>query len=223
MDWNLIKAVVFDAYGTLLNINFLDARLHHYFGEKASDISEVWRRKQLEYTWLRTLMQCYMPFSTVTAEALKFACNELSMPLKDEVLEDMMHRYFELSAYPEVPEVLEKLSNKHKLSILSNADLPMLKSAVQYNKIEHCLAEIISADQIKKFKPVSEVYKLATEILKLEKEQIAFVSANSWDIAGAKSFGLATIWLNRKGSNMEKLGFAPDAEIEKLDVLRDVL
>jgi len=223
MNWNQTDAIVFDAYGTLLNINSLDERLHHYYGENASNISEIWRRKQLEYTWLRTLMQRYEPFSTVTAEALEFACNSFSLPLKEEILKDMMHRYFELSAFPEIPSVLEKLSEKYKLAILSNADLPMLNGAVKYNKLGSLLTKIISADQIKQFKPVPEVYGLATKTLKLKEEQIAFVSANPWDVAGAKSFGLQTIWLNRKAGGMEKLGFTPDTEIKNLSALTSLL
>jgi len=219
MNWNQIEAIVFDAFGTLLNINSLDERLHHYYGEKASNISEIWRRKQLEYTWLRTLMQRYEPFSMVTAEALEFACNSLSYPLKDEILKDLMQRYFELSAYAEVSGVLKNLSKKYKLAILSNADFPMLNGAVKYNKLGSFLTEIISADQIKQFKPVPEVYGLAIKTLKLKKEQVAFVSANAWDVAGAKSFGLQTSWLNRKKGSMEKLGFVPDDEIKNLSAL----
>ncbi len=223
MNWSQTKAVVFDAYGTLLNINSLDERLHHYYGEKASNISEIWRRKQLEYTWLRTLMHRYEPFSTVTAEALEFACNSLSFPLKDEILKDLMQRYFELPAFPEVPKVLKKLSEKYSLAILSNADLPMLNGAVKYNKLGSLLTEIISADQIKQFKPIPEVYGLATKTLKVKKEQITFVSANPWDVAGAKSFGLQTIWLSRKPGGMEKLGFTPDTEIKNLSALTGLL
>ena len=217
MDKTEIKAFVFDAYGTLLNINSLDERLVFYFGEtSAQKISEAWRRKQLEYTWLRTLMTRYEPFSKVTSHALDFAFKSLSIHLDDHIRNDLLERYFTLSVFPEVPEILKKLSVQYKLAILSNANPEMLEAAVKHNQIDAYISSILSADSIRLFKPRPEVYELTLKHLQIKKEEIAFISSNTWDVAGAKSFGLKSIWLRRKAGNMEELGFEPDKVIDQL-------
>ncbi|MEM9832843.1 MAG: haloacid dehalogenase type II [Bacteroidota bacterium] len=207
-----IQAFVFDAYGTLLNINSLDERLEHYFSDRAVTISATWRRKQLEYTWLRALMQRYAPFSQVTLEALAYACQTAEVKLTDEILQDLRQRYETLSAYPEVPDILHQLSQKYRLAILSNADPAFLALAVQHNKLDHYLEAVLSADALQTFKTVPQVYQLAVDALQLPPERIAFVTSNPWDVAGAKSFGLTTVWINR-GSIPEQLDFPADCEI----------
>jgi len=214
-----IKAIVFDAYGTLLDINSLDDYLAVYFGDKANAISTIWRRKQLEYTWLRTLMGRYRPFSEVTIEALDFACTQFNLSLTEDIKNDMKRRYYLLDVYPEVPEVLETLAKKYSLSILSNANLEMLEKAAQHNGIDKHLEQILSADAIKKYKPDPEVYKLTETKLAWKKDQIAFVSSNTWDVAGAKSYGLNVIWLRRANNTQETLGFNSDLSLDKLDHL----
>ena len=214
-----LKAIVFDAYGTLFNISSLDDRLHHYYGNKSGAIAKVWRDKQLEYTWLRSLMGRYEPFSKVTGDALENACRRQSVEFTRDMLDDMMLRYQVLAAYPEVQEVLDKLKRRHRLAVLSNADFKMLKSAVNHNGLEHVFDRIISVDVINKFKPTPSVYQLAISGLEIDKEYIAFVSTNTWDVAGAKSFGFKTIWLNRNNAIMENLDFEPDWTINSLHEL----
>ena len=214
-----VKAIVFDAYGTLFNISSLDDRLHHYFGQKSADIAGVWRNKQLEYTWLRSLMGRYEPFSKVTADALQHACRRYSVEFTNDILDDMMLRYQVLVAYPEVKEVLDQLKRKHHLAVLSNADYKMLKSAVDQNDLGTVFDRVISVDVIRQFKPTPGVYQLAISGLEVDKEYIAFVSTNTWDVAGAKSFGFKTIWLNRQNAISENLDFEPDWTIKSLHEL----
>lgn len=219
VNFKQIKAFVFDAYGTLFNIGALDDRLAHHFGENAAEIGTIWRQKQLEYTWLRTLMAKYQPFSNVTEDALGYACEKLGVKLNPEVVIDLMFRYHALSSFPEVKKVLDELRKKHHLAILSNAEHKMLQSAVVHNKLENVFNRVISVDVISQFKPSPKVYQLAISGLEVEKEYIAFVSTNTWDVAGAKSFGFKTIWLNRAKGTREHLGFEPDMIINGLDDL----
>ena len=214
-----MKAIVFDAYGTLFNINSLDDRLHHYYGKKSADIALAWRKKQLEYTWLRSLMGRYEPFSKVTGDALQNACRRHAVEFTRDMLDDMMLRYQVLTAYPEVKEVLDQLKRKHRLAVLSNADFKMLKSAVNHNDLDNVFDRIISVDVINQFKPTPNVYQLAISGLEGDKEYIAFVSTNTWDVVGAKSFGFKTIWLNRNNTVMENLDFEPDWIINSLHEL----
>ena len=214
-----LKAIVFDAYGTLFNISSLDDRLNYYYGKKSEDIALTWRKKQLEYTWLRSLMGRYEPFSKVTGDALQNACRRQSVEFTRGILDDMMLRYQVLAAYPEVREVLDQLKRKHRLAVLSNADFKMLKSAVTHNGLDHVFDRIISVDVISQFKPTPSVYQLAISGLEVDKEYIAFVSTNTWDVAGAKSFGFKTIWLNRNNTITENLDFEPDWTIKSLHEL----
>lgn len=213
-----VDAFVFDAYGTLFNINSLDERLAHYFGDRAEAISATWRRKQLEYTWLRALMQRYVPFSQVTQDALAYACQSVGATLTDEIRHDLRQRYERLSAYPEVPTTLQQLSQNYRLAILSNADPVFLKQAIQHNQLNNYLEAVLSADALQTYKTVPQVYQLAVDTLQLPPEQIAFVTSNPWDVAGAKSFGLTTVWINR-GNIPEQLGFPADFEIAQFHQL----
>ena len=213
-----IQAFVFDAYGTLFNINSLDERLAYYFGDQAEEISVTWRQKQLEYTWLRALMQRYVPFSQVTQDALAYACQLAKVNLTDEVCTDLLQRYEILKAYPEVLSVLQQLSQSYRLAILSNADPTFLEQAVQHNQLGNYLETILSADTLQTFKTMPQVYQLAVDALQLPPEQIAFVTSNLWDVAGAKSFGLTTVWINR-GTIPEQLGFMADYEVSEFRAL----
>lgn len=211
-----IKALVFDAFGTLFDVQSLDQRLETHFGSQASEINAIWRQKQLQYTWLRSLMDRYKPFSSVTAEALTFACKEIGVTLTDEVKAHMMQGYYELQAYSTLKKGLGELKKHYRLAVLSNADPAMLNSAAEFNEIDHFFDAILSVDSLQQFKPIPAVYELAPKALELQATEVAFVSSNTWDVTGAKSFGLFTIWLNRNQATMETLGYAPDIEINNL-------
>lgn len=214
-----VKALVFDAYGTLFDVYSLGKRLRYHFPQKAEQINPIWRNKQLEYTWLRSLMRQYVPFSQVTADALTFACKETNTTISNEIHQDLMQHYFTLDAFPKVSEVLTNLQHTHQLAILSNANHEMLNKAAKHNAIDQYLTAILSVDIIKKYKPNPEVYQIAENKLGLDRAEIAFISSNTWDVAGAKSFGLNVIWLNRGGGKLEELGFQPDEIVSSIEEL----
>ncbi len=216
-----VKALVFDAYGTLFDVFSLGKRLSEHFPQQASSINPIWRKKQLEYTWLRTMMGRYVPFSQITEEALRFACKQVNVSLSEEIHQDLMQYYFSLDAFPEVPDIFIQLKSTYQLAILSNANREMLDQAAAHNKISQHLSAIFSVDDIGIYKPQPEVYQMLVDSFGFAKEEIAFVSSNTWDVAGAKSFGLKVIWLNRSAGQMEELGITPDLTISHLKELLD--
>ncbi len=213
------KAIVFDAYGTLFDIASVQDRLEYHVGLHAQRFGEIWRGKQLEYTWLRAMMGRYQPFSVVTREALIYTCTVLSLHVSEEIVDDLMEHYLKLSVFEEIPDILATLRKSHQLAILSNADKPMLEKAVHYNQLSNSFDVILSADEVKTFKTTPVVYALAEKYLKLSKEEICFVSTNRWDVVGAKSFGFRVIWLNRHNQMMEAMEYLPDEIISSLSDL----
>jgi len=218
-----VKAMVFDAYGTLFNINSLDRILLEYFGDQAAELSALWRKKQLEYTWLRTMMDRYKPFSEVTMDALTNSCSTLGLTFTSEIRDELRKEYLRLEAYPEVREVLESLAKHASLAVLSNANIIMLNGAVERNNLEKFFSHVISVEEILLFKPRREVYQLACTKFQLEPEQILFVSSNTWDVIGAKSFGLKVAWLNRARRVMDELDFEPDFVLDEMEQLLEVI
>lgn len=214
-----IQAIVFDAYGTLFNVDAIESGLSRHFGEQAAAISQIWRRKQLEYSWLRTLMRKYKPFSEVTVEALQFACAEAGVTLIESVQMDLMKQYFVLDTFPEVSGLLKELSQHKQLAILSNANPEMMEAAAMHNGIDKHLSHVFSADVISQFKPVPEVYAIASQGLGYSPAEIAFVSSNTWDVTGASAYGFHAIWLNRNQGTMETLGYPPAQTIQELEEL----
>ncbi len=214
-----IKAVIFDAYGTLLDLTTIDRRLEFHFGDRAPGLAALWRRKQLEYTWLRTLMDDYRDFSEITADALVYACRQLQLQPKPSVLSDLIEHYYRLEIFPDVLEALPRLQPHFKLAILSNADTNLLEEAVKYNRIAPYLAAVLSVDAIRRFKPSPEVYRLPARELGLDSRRLLFVSTNAWDVCGAKAAGLRVAWLQRQPTAMEELGQQPDLIVNDLHEL----
>ena len=201
-----LKALVFDAYGTLFHIGALDELLEKHFSTQSQAIGQLWRSKQLEYTWLRSLMGSYQPFSQVTADALEYACNVSQVSLSREVREELVEGYYHLRAFPEVKSLLSQLGQSFRLAVLSNANPDMLGQAVKSNELDPFLEKVLSVDAVGRFKPDPAVYQLAVDALELDKASIGFISTNTWDVAGATSFGLSAIHLNRFGSHQDILG-----------------
>jgi len=211
-----VGACVFDAYGTLFDlINPVAARAAR-IGDKAEALSELWRRKQLEYSWLRSLMGQHADFWQVTGEALDYAMAALGV--EDLALRaDLMELYLSIPAYEEVPETLAALKAAGvRTGVLSNGSPMMLTSAVGCAEIAPSLDVVLSVEEVGVYKPDARVYQLACDRLRLEPEQIAFFSSNAWDIAGAASFGFRAVWCNRAGAPPESLPGAPVAEIRSL-------
>lgn len=215
-----IKAIVFDAYGTLFNVQSIQARLDLHFGANAASIGAKWRQKQLEYTWLRSLMNRYKHFDALTIDALAFACEAAGQDLTTAIKKDLMEAYKFIDVFFEVPHALSDLQTNYKLAILSNANYSLLQSAIQYNNIQMHFDTIMSAEEVGQFKTKPSVYQLTTQKLNLLTEEIAFVSSNTWDVAGAKSYGLKVIWLRRNKAIIEKLDFLPDYQIDHLSQLK---
>jgi len=185
-------------------------------------LSTLWRQKQLEFTWLRALMERYEDFWNVTEAALRSAVGQLKIQASPAQLHSLMQAYHFPSAFPDVRPALEHLKGS-PLAILSNGTPKMLESALNCNDLRSCLTEIISVDRVKTYKPSPRVYELGPHILNIPAEQILFVSSNPWDSAGAKAFGYRVCWCNRSRAEMEHLGFAPDVIVSELDDLVNVL
>lgn len=217
------KVIIFDAYGTLLDISSIDLQLEGLFGEKAPHIASTWRQKQLEYTWLRTLMGYYVPFQQVTQEALLYSCQKHRVELSDNHSKALMQAYDELKMYKDVQLALSRLKKRYKMGVLSNANSGMLNAAISHNNISHYFEHIISVDVLEKYKPAPEVYQLAERSFGVDRSSILFISSNTWDIAGAKNFGLKVGWVNRFDGHIEQLGPKPDIIFKTLEELSDVI
>jgi 2-haloacid dehalogenase len=217
-----VRALVFDAYGTLFDPFAVKVRAEELFPGNGAALSQLWRGKQLEYSWLRTLMGRYENFWKITDEALVYSCRILKLSCDEHQRNQLMQQYLALPAFPEVKPALEKLSSL-PLSILSNGTPEMLSPLVAANNMAHFFKNIFSVDALHMYKPRPEVYQLAVGSLGLPKEAIGFVSSNYWDIGGATSFGFQTYWLNRYSGVPDELGVAPAAVLTSLSELSHVL
>ncbi|MEE8189743.1 MAG: haloacid dehalogenase type II [Kiloniellales bacterium] len=218
-----IGACVFDAYGTLFDVHSAVGRGGAALGGKADKVSALWRQKQLEYTWLRSLMGSHVDFWQVTGDGLDFAlaANEVDDPaLRDRLME----LYLRLDAYPDVTAALESLrAGGKKTAILSNGSPKMLNAAVKSAGLEALLDETLSIEEVGIYKPDSRVYQLAVDRLGVEAGRICFISTNGWDARGAAHFGFKVAWLNRFGQQPERLPGEPSAVITSLAELPGLL
>ncbi|MEJ2346173.1 MAG: haloacid dehalogenase type II [Gammaproteobacteria bacterium] len=218
-----IRACVFDAYGTLFDVHSAVGAHHERLGPFSESVSAMWRAKQLEYTWLRSLMGRHADFWEVTEEALDYALSSHDV-FEAGLRDDLMHAYLRLECYAEVPAALDRLrSAGMKLAILSNGSPPMLEAAVGSAGLTAHFDQVLSVESVGIYKPDPRVYRLATDALGVQPEQISFQSSNGWDIAGAASFGLRTVWINRFAQQRERLPTGPDVELKSLDSLPGVL
>jgi 2-haloacid dehalogenase len=213
-----IKAVVFDAYGTLFDVHTVAVKSEQEFPGKGRQISEVWRQKQLEYTWLRSLMGRYQDFWHVTDEALAFTLKELGLEASSELRASILDEYLRLNPYPEVPEALRAMGER-KLAILSNGSPKMLNQVVANAGLDEVFSAVISVDELKIFKPFMGVYQLASAKLGIPREEILFISSNAWDAAAAKVFGFQVCWINRFDKTFEELQVLPDFIVKDLNQL----
>jgi 2-haloacid dehalogenase len=218
-----IKACVFDAYGTLFDVHSAVGKHRHRMGDSADPVSILWRTKQLEYTWLRSLMGYHADFWQVTGDALDFAFDMHHIDNPD-LRRDLMDAYLKLDCYPEVPAALATLNDRGlRLAILSNGTPAMLEAAVKNSGIEELIEKNFSVEEVGIFKPDPRVYHIAVDGLKVKPEEIVFQSSNAWDAAGASAFGFKVAWVNRFGQSEERLPGRPDAEIDDLMKLADLL
>ncbi|PPA70918.1 haloacid dehalogenase type II [Jeotgalibacillus proteolyticus] len=204
-----IKAFVFDVYGTLFDVHSVTAACEKQFPGLGVQISQAWRKKQIEYLFLRQLMERYRPFDQVTREALRFTVKEHQENLSDLQEQQLIEEYHRLTPFNEVEDVLKALSG-NQLIILSNGTSDMLASLIKRANFTSYFTSILSVDKIKQYKPVPASYNLVLEDVDAAPEEVLFMSSNGWDITGAKSFGFQTAWINRSGLPKEELGFTPD-------------
>ena len=216
------RAIVFDAYGTLFDVHSVARRGEELYPGNGMALSRLWRTKQLEYTWLRSLMGRYEDFEAVTAAALRFACAALGLPWSAQSSAALMDQYVRLAPYPEVPGALDALT-EHKLAILSNGSPSLLESLVRNTGLASHFAAVLSVDPLRIYKPHPSVYQLAVDQLGIEARDIAFISSNFWDAAGATAFGFRTFWINRSVAKPDELGLEPQAVLSSLDQLPGLL
>jgi 2-haloacid dehalogenase len=219
-----ISALVFDAYGTLFDVHSVTRLAEASFPGKGAALSAAWRTKQLEYTWLRSLMGRYEDFSRVTLAALEWSFEHLQLPPDAQATRALLDEYRRLAVFPDVPAAIAKLAHAKPLAILSNGHPEMLDAVVDHSGLrEHFRGGILSVHPARAFKPQASVYRLAEDQLGVPRSLMGFVSSNGWDAAGAKSFGFRAFWVNRAGAPVERLGVRPDAVVKDLGELADLL
>ncbi|WP_193371179.1 haloacid dehalogenase type II [Pelagibius marinus] len=218
-----VKACVFDAYGTLFDVHSAVRNGGQALGEKADAVSDMWRQKQLEYTWLRSLMAAHVDFWQVTSDGLDFALS--ASGVKDPDLHDkLMNLYLSLDAYEEVKPTLEALkANGLQTAILSNGSPRMLEAAVQSAGLDQLLDANLSVEDVGIYKPDTRVYQLTLDRLGVKKQEVCFLSSNGWDAKGAAHFGFNVAWINRFNREEERLPGDLATVIHRLDELPPLL
>ena len=238
----VIRALVFDAYGTLYDVQSVRSLATELCGDRGELITQLWRQKQLEYTWLRTLMRCYEDFWLVTRAALEFALTSAGIAPTAELCDPLMDRYLHLDLYQEAQQALDSLRG-HKLAILSNGSPRMLEALVSSSGIAGRLTQVISVDEVKLYKPEPACYALVEPALQVARQEVLFVSSNGFDVAGAKRYGFQVAWIERSGDvpppadslvgpsafyrlvrgRAEQLGYQPDFRLRRLTDLAAVV
>ena len=210
------KIYVFDAYGTLFDVDPACKEMAIQLGNNWEKLSSIWRQKQLEYSWLHNSMNEYVSFWKITKDSLEYAMNSLSIN-SVKIKKELLDLYFKIGAFEEVEEVLKKIKkNKIKTAILSNGSYDMLNSAVKNSKFDELISEVISVDECKKFKPHRDVYNLVIDKFNINEKNCIFFSSNCWDIHGASNFGFQTVWVNRKKNIDELLPGKVDDQVQSL-------
>jgi len=218
---NNSKAIVFDAYGTLFDVNSAAEKSKDKIGNKWENFANFWRTTQLEYTWLRSLMKKHKNFWKITEDSLDKSME--TFQIDKSLRNDLLSLYKELSPYPEVKNVLENLKKKSfKLAILSNGTPELLNHLVKSSDLENLFDDIFSVEEVKIYKPDPKVYDIPVNKYKVSKGEITFLSANTWDVSGAGNYGYNSIWVNRNNSVFDKLDYKPKNEVKNLKQLLDL-
>ena len=217
-----IKAIIFDAYGTLFDVNSATEKCKDKIGDKWEGFSNYWRSTQLEYTWLRSLMNRHKDFWQVTEDSLDKSMKafDIDSSMKNELL----NLYKILSPFKEVPEVLRTLKEKnYKLAILSNGTPALLNELVKSNNLEKIFDDLFSIEQVGIYKPNSKVYDMPIKKYQIQKNDVVFLSANTWDVSGAGNYGYNSIWVNRNKNIFDKLDYLPKNIIKDLNQLLEII
>ena len=217
-----IKAIIFDAYGTLFDVNSAAEKCKDKIGEKWEGFANYWRTTQLEYTWLRSLMRRHKDFWQITEDSLDKSIKAFNIDpkMKDELL----NLYKVLSPFQEVPETLKLLKEKNfKLAILSNGTPSLLKELVESNNLDNLFNDLFSIEEVGIYKPDSKVYELPIKKYKIKRADVAFLSANTWDVSGGGNYGYQSIWVNRNNNIFDNLDFNPSNQIKDLTELVNLI
>jgi 2-haloacid dehalogenase len=217
-----IKAIVFDAYGTLFDVNSAAEKCKSKIGDKWEGFANFWRTTQLEYTWLRSLMKRHKDFWQVTEDSLDKSMK--AFKIDSSMKNELLNLYKVLSPYPEVKEVLKKLKIKeYKLAILSNGTPALLSELVKSSNLENIFDDLFSVEEVRIYKPDSKVYDMPIKKYQIKPDEVAFLSANTWDVSGGGNYGYNAIWVNRNNNIFDNLDYEPKNEIKNLKQLIEVI
>ena len=217
-----IKAIIFDAYGTLFDVNSAAKKCKSKIGDKWETFSNYWRTTQLEYTWLRSLMDRHKDFWQITEDSLDKSMRVFE--IDPDMKEELLNLYKVLSPYSEVEKILKLLKvNNRKLAILSNGTPHLLNQLVHINNLDNLFDNIFSIEEVGIYKPSSKVYDIPVKNYKIKKNEIAFLSANTWDVSGAGNYGYQSIWVNRNSIVFDNLDYKPKYEIQSLKGILDII
>ena len=217
-----IKAIIFDAYGTLFDVNWAAEKCKERLGDKWEGFANYWRTTQLEYTWLRSLMRRHKDFWQITEDSLDKSMNFYN--IDNSMRSELLNLYKVLSPFAEVEVSLKKLKqSNYKLAILSNGTPDLLNELVVSNQLKDIFDDIFSVEEVGIFKPDSKVYDLPINKYNIEKNEVLFLSANTWDVSGAGNYGYNTVWVNRNNNIFDKLDFEPNKQISNLSELLDLI
>ncbi len=216
------KAIIFDAYGTLFDVNSAAEKCKSKIGSKWENFANFWRTTQLEYTWLRSLMKKHKDFWQVTEDSLDKSMKVFN--IDNSLKNELLNLYKNLSPYPEVEKVLKNLKEKKlRLAILSNGTPKLLEELVKSNNLDSLFNDLFSVEEVKIYKPNSKVYDIPIKKYKIKPEEITFLSANTWDVSGGGNYGYNSVWVNRNKSHFDNLDYRPKNEIGDLTQLLDLV
>ena len=217
-----IKAIIFDAYGTLFDVNSAAEKCKVKIGDKWEGFANYWRATQLEYTWLRSLMNRHKDFWQVTEDSLDKSMQAFN--IDSSMRNELLNLYKVLSTFPEVKEVLNKLKKKnYKLAILSNGTPFLLNELVKSNNLDNIFDNIFSIEEVKTYKPDPKVYNIPIKKYQIQKNEVAYLSANTWDVSAGGNYGFNSVWVNRNKNIFDKLDYLPKNEVKNLNQLLDII
>ena len=217
-----VKAIIFDAYGTLFDVNSAAEKCKDKIGDKWEGFANYWRTTQLEYTWLRSLMDRHKDFWQVTEDSLDKSMK--AFKIDSSMRGELLDLYKILSTFPEVKEVLNNLKEKnYKLAILSNGTPSLLNELVKSNNLDSIFDDIFSIEEVGIYKPISKVYDIPIKKFKIQKDEVAFLSANTWDVSGGGNYGYYSVWVNRNNNIFDSLDYIPQNQVKNLGELLDLI
>ena len=217
-----VKAIIFDAYGTLFDVNSAAEKCKDKIGDKWEGFANYWRTTQLEYTWLRSLMKRHKDFWQITEDSIDKSMNAFN--INKSMRSELLNLYKTLNTFPVVKDVLNKLKERnYKLAILSNGTPSLLNELVKSNNIENIFDDIFSIEDVGIYKPDSRVYDIPTKKYQIQKNEVAFLSANTWDVSGGGNYGYNAIWVNRNNNIFDNLDYKAKNEVKNLNHLLDII